>query len=330
MSEFDVIIVGSGIIGLATACALGNTALRVAVIDNKKIPLVLPSTPCLRASAINSSSQRYFSQLGIWDELINSDRVLTFNHIQVREKHSFASFEAHSDDYHYDNLGHIIENDLLIATLYRQIKTYTNIQFFPQKVGCLSIDDNSVMVRMDNEKFLTGQLIVAADGANSWVRRTTGSRIWQYPYRHHAIISTVTTEKRHYACARQVFYSDGIIAFLPLWHPHQHCLVWSAKPKDAHVLQHLKKSEFNHRLMSMTQYWLGKCDVISERHSFPLIARYTPNPVRHRLIFIGDASHTIHPLAGQGANLGLRDSRELVSRLLKLKHTHKDIGLKPH
>lgn len=330
VADFDIVIIGSGIIGLATACALGGTPLKIAVVDDKKILLDLPLTPRIRASAINMSSQSYFSDMGIWDSLLASGRVLTFQDISVREKHGFASFDAHSHDYHYDNLGHIIENDLIIKTMYEHIQCHANIHFFPNKVECLSIDTQNAIVYLNNQSQLNAQLIVAADGPNSWVRHTIGAKIWQYAYRHHAIISTVETEKSHNACARQLFYPEGIVAFLPLWNAHQSCLVWSAKPEQAVRLQNLTSAEFNDRLTEMTHGWLGQCELMNDRNRFPLTARYTLDPVRHRLILIGDASHTIHPLAGQGANLGLRDSRQLARTIVQLQYQGKDIGLKRH
>lgn len=330
METFDIVIIGTGIIGLATACALGNTSLKIAVVDNKKITVDLLEQPGIRASAINISSQHYFSRIGIWDALLDSNRVLTFNEISVREKSGFAALDAHSKDSHYANLGHIIENDLITKVLYEKALSCSNISFFYHRVNYLSSQPDKMVIQLTDHSRLTAKLVVAADGANSWVRESVGMKLWQYHYRHHAIMATVTSEKSHNSCARQLFYSDGIIAFLPLWQPNLSCLVWSAKSKEAADLRCIEPAIFSKRLTEMTSGWLGRCQLASRRDYFPLIARYAPEFIQHRLILIGDACHTIHPLAGQGANLGLRDSAQLTDTAKRLHKMELDIGLKPN
>lgn len=330
MKNFDITIVGAGIMGLATACALGDTSLKIAVVDNKKITSDLPDKPAVRASAINISSQRYFSRIGIWEALLDSSRVLTFNEISVREKSGFAALDAYSKDFHYANFGHIIENDLITKVLYEKALGYSNISFFPHRINYLSSQPDNMVMRLTDDSQLTAKLVVAADGANSWVRENIGMKLWQYHYRHHAIMATVRSEKSHNASAKQLFYSDGIIAFLPLWQPNLSCLVWSAKSKEAASLRCIEPAIFSERLTEMTSGWLGQCQLVSRRDYFPLIARYAPEFIQHRLVLIGDACHTIHPLAGQGANLGLRDSAQLTDTIKRLYKAELDIGLKSY
>ncbi|WP_392565622.1 FAD-dependent oxidoreductase [Utexia brackfieldae] len=327
--DFDVIIIGAGIVGLATACALGQQSLRVAVIDDKIAPAEISAHPAIRASAINGSSQHYFEQLGIWQSLLSSQRVLSFEDISVKEANGFARLSAHSHDYHFNNLGHIIENELMVQTLYQKACTYDNVCFFQQKAQHLYSANESASVQLADESILTAQLMVAADGANSWVRQNQQIKLWQYHYRHHALIATVKTAMPHEACARQLFYPDGIIAFLPLWQSDMSCLVWSAKPDEAERLMAQDAQTFNQSLTAATAGWLGDCQLASEKLLYPLTARYTTEFVKHRLILIGDAAHTIHPLAGQGVNLGLRDSALLAQTIQTLFATGKDIGLKP-
>jgi 2-polyprenylphenol 6-hydroxylase len=330
VNNFDVIIIGGGMVGLATACALGEQSLRIAVIDDNLKPTVLPDQPTVRASAINASSQRYFNQLGIWQDLLASQRVARFDAINVKEIAGFARLSANSHDYQYQELGHIIENQLIIQTLYQKALTYPTIQFFTQKTQHFYTSNQHAFVELQDKTRLMATLIIGADGANSWVRTTAGVKLWQYPYRHHALITTVKTACPHQACARQLFYPDGIIAFLPLWQANLSCLVWSAKPDEAKTLINQDSATFADSLTAATGQWLGQCQLIGERHLFPLIARYTPEFVQHRLILIGDAAHTIHPLAGQGANLGLRDSACLVDTIKQLRATNQDIGVTDH
>lgn len=329
--NFDVIIIGGGMVGLATACALSESHLRIALIEpNLNQNIELPDTATLRASAINAASQRYLQQIGIWESLQQSNRVLNFNQISVWEKQGFAKLSADSKDYHYDNLGYIIENKLIQNTLYKKAQQSKNITFFHQRCQHLQFDNATARVELDNLAILSCKLVIGADGANSWVRQQIDIPVIQKPYRHHALIATVETELPHQACARQLFYPQGIVAFLPLWHPNQSCLVWSVKPDMAKELNSISSDEFEHTLSNLTEHKLGHCKLLSQRATFPLIARYCRSFVKHRLALIGDAAHTIHPLAGQGVNLGFQDSYLLVKTIKKLHHSDQDIGLANH
>lgn len=332
VTDFDVVIVGSGLVGLATACALADTGMNIAIVDAKTdiYQDLDPNNCSIRASAINLASKNYFKQVGIWQELEISQRILSFNAIDVFEKQGIAKLQANDTYFSHASLGYIIENQLMINRLYCRALEYSNIHFFNQNVDELSFSSDRGFIYLHNQQKISAKLIIAADGANSSIRNKQQIALLQNPYRHNAIIATVKTELPHKACARQIFYNDGIIAFLPLWQDNMSCLVWSAKPEQANHLLAITDSQFSHDLTEMTENCLGRCEVVSERLFFPLIARYCPKPVQDRLILIGDAAHTIHPLAGQGVNLGLKDSKLLTQLISKNYRAGKDIGLKQY
>lgn len=330
MTDFDVVIVGAGLVGLATACSLANNAMNIAIIDGKSniYQKMNNDDISIRASAINLASKYYFEQIGIWDQLESSGRVLPFNSIDVFEKQGFAGLQANSYNYQYPNLGYIIENQLMLNALYSRAQEQSNIHFLQHNVDELFFSLDRGFIHFNNGEKISAKLIIAADGSNSSIRQKQQFKLLQNPYRHQAIIATVKTELPHQACARQIFYADGIIAFLPLWQSNVSCLVWSAKPDHTENLLEINDAFFSERLSEMSEHSLGDCQVISERLSFPLIARYCPQPIKDRLVLIGDAAHTIHPLAGQGVNLGLADSKQLTQIVSQNYLSGNDFGLK--
>lgn len=328
MADFDVIIVGGGIVGLASALALSQSTLQIALLDpDIHKPSQLAASPALRASAINSASKRFFEQIGSWAPMEQTGRIAAFDTIDVWEKQGLAQFQATRAGLASAPLGYIIENQLIIEQLRHEVKNRGNITCLPQQGRTLLKQDNHVAISLDNGKTLTSRLVIGADGANSWVRQQLNYSLVTRPYRHHALLATVKTEQSHHFCARQIFYPQGIVAFLPLWQSDQSCLVWSVTPEQAQQLHTLPPTQFEQQLSELTEFKLGRCLLQSERVVFPLMARYVNSTVKHRSILIGDAAHTIHPLAGQGVNLGLKDAAQLTTTLLALQQQRQDIGL---
>ena len=328
-TQFDVAIVGGGLVGLATACALSQYNLTVAIVDTKvnDYQNFAFDKIAIRASAINSASQQYFSQIDIWNDLYASKRVRAFSEIDVWEKNGLAHLTAHAKDYGYPNLGYIIENNLISYYLYQHAQTNPYITIF----NLAAIDNNcnqddAFLTLADNTR-LQVKLIIGADGAHSWLRRHEKISLFERNYLHHAVITTVETQYPHGACARQIFYPNGIVAFLPLWQTNKSCLVWSTKPEQAAILTSLTESEFCQELFKLTGDKVGQCKLVNPRMVFPLKARFAKQFIKHRLALIGDAAHTIHPLAGQGVNLGFQDSALLVATIKNVFDKQKDIGL---
>ena len=328
-TQFDVAIVGGGLVGLATACALSRYDLTVAIIDTKvdEWQDFNVDDIGIRASAINGASQRYFSQIGIWHDLCASNRVHSFSEVGVWEKNGLAHLSAHAKDYGYENLGYIIENNLIAYHLYQLALATDNIAIFNQVAIDNNYTDDYAFLTLADNTTLQAKLIIGADGAHSWLRRHEKISVFERNYLHHAVITTVETQYPHQACARQIFYPNGIVAFLPLWQANKSCLVWSTKPAQAEILTSLTESDFCHELFKLAGDKVGQCQLVNPRMVFPLKARFAKQFIKHRLALIGDAAHTIHPLAGQGVNLGFQDSALLVATIKQLIDEQKDIGL---
>lgn len=196
----------------------------------------------------------------------------------------------------------------------------------PAELQQVAWGENETFLTLKDGSMLTARLVIGADGANSWLRNKADIPLTFWDYQHHALVATIRTEEPHDAVARQVFHGEGILAFLPLSDPHLCSIVWSLSPEEAQRMQQASEDEFNRALNIAFDNRLGLCKVESARQVFPLTGRYARQFASHRLALVGDAAHTIHPLAGQGVNLGFMDAAELIAELKRLHRQGKDIG----
>ncbi|MFP3029176.1 MAG: FAD-dependent monooxygenase, partial [Arsenophonus sp.] len=230
-------------------------------------------------------------------------------------------------DYYLPGLGYIIENLIIRGSLWQQAQSSTDITLLTdnrlKKVVC---GENEVFMTFDNDQILTSRLAVGADGANSWVRQKADIPLSFWDYEHTALVATIRTEMPHMHTARQSFHNDSILAFLPLYDPHLCSIVWSLPTMQAHRRLNLDVSTFEKELSIALDMRLGFCQLITERQIFPLIGQYARNFASQRIALLGDAAHTIHPLAGQGVNLAFMDVAELIGQLWRLNNAGKDIG----
>jgi 2-octaprenylphenol hydroxylase len=314
MKMVDLVIVGAGMVGLALASALRDSGLRIAVID-KKSPDDMVANPSVRVSAINLASERFLTRIGAWSELA---RKQPFCGMSVWEKDSFAHFELDANQFQQSHLGSIVENNVIQHALLKTLQDSSVELFDSANIESVSENEQGVVLMLDNQQMLFTRLLVAADGANSWLRQQFRIPVTSWNYQHTALVATVRTAEPHQNIARQIFTSQGPLAFLPLWQPDLSSIVWSLPPLLAEDLASCDESEFNHRLAAAFDVRLGVCELIGARELCPLTARYARQQVQSRLILLGDAAHTIHPLAGQGVNLGLMDAAALSDTLHQL------------
>lgn len=327
MQSVDVAIVGGGMVGLAVACGLQGSGLRVAVLEQREPqPLAADAAPALRVSAINAASEKLLSRLGVWSEIV-SHRVSCYHGMEVWDKDSFGRITFDDKSMGYSHLGHIVENAVIHDALWQKVRQSSDITLLaPAELQQVAWGENETFLTLKDGTMLTARLVIGTDGAHSWLRNKADIPLTFWDYRHHALVATIRTEEAHGAVARQVFHGDGILAFLPLSDPHLCSIVWSLSPEEAERMQQADEAAFNQALTIAFDNCLGLCRVESERQAFPLTGRYARQFAAHRLALVGDAAHTIHPLAGQGVNLGFMDAAELIEELKRLHRQGKDIG----
>lgn len=326
MQSVDVAIIGGGMVGLAVACGLRGSGLRVAVIESHPpSPLDPSAAPALRVSAINAASERLLSHLGVWEAI--RARASRYQGMSVWDKDSFGQIDFDGQQFGHSHLGHIIENHVIHYALWQQAMTQSELTLLaPAEMQSIAWGENEAFLTLKEGEMLTAKLVIGADGAHSWLRRQADIPLTFWDYRHHALVATIRTELPHQAVARQVFHGDGILAFLPLQDPHLCSIVWSLAPDQAAALEQASESAFNQALAVAFDLRLGQCHVESPRQVYPLTGRYARDFAAHRLALVGDAAHTIHPLAGQGVNLGFMDAAALIAELKRLHQEGKDIG----
>lgn len=327
MQSVDVAIVGGGMVGLAVACGLQGSGLRVAVLEQHvPQPLAADAAPQLRVSAINAASEKLLTRLGVWSDIV-ARRAYCYHGMEVWDKDSFGRIEFDDQSMGYSHLGHIVENSEIHYALWQKAQRSPDITLLaPAEIQQVAWGENEAFLTLKEGAMLTARLVIGADGANSWLRNKADIPLTFWDYRHHALVATIRTQEAHGAVARQAFHGEGILAFLPLSDPHLCSIVWSLSPQEAERMQQASVEEFNQALNIAFDNRLGLCSVESERQTFPLTGRYARQFAAHRLALVGDAAHTIHPLAGQGVNLGFMDAAELIDELKRLQRQGKDIG----
>ncbi|MBY5993591.1 FAD-dependent oxidoreductase [Ferrimonas balearica] len=313
----DIAIVGGGMVGMATALGLAKAGFQVAVVDRAR-PEAPSGEPDLRVSAINRASERWLRELGAWQRL-PTERLGPYGAMAVWDKDSLGKIGFDAADLNEPNLGHIIENRAIAHALWQAAKDQPGLTQYISAPKAMALGEREAWLTLEDDTLLSARLLVAADGAHSWVREQAKVPLVFRDYGHHALVATIRTQRPHDQVARQVFLPDGPLALLPLADPHQCSIVWSSPPKQAEALSQCDAARFGQQLTVATDTRLGSLTLDSERAVFPLTMRYARDFVRPRLALMGDAAHTIHPLAGQGVNLGFGDSQTLVEVLSQAK-----------
>lgn len=309
MIENDICIVGAGSAGLTLALLLADLPLKIAVLDKDPAPaLVAPSLK--RVSALNQASKRLLSQLGVWQDLTSA---APYSDMKVWEADSFGRIEFSALEQGCDELGWIVDNEQLRAVLYSKLQSKTNVScLFQSRIQSISNSEQQNLLTIEGQSPILCKLLVAADGANSFVRQQLQMPIAFWDYQHQALVAQIRTAEPHQSCARQVFLPTGPLALLPLADPHLVSIVWSTSPEQAAELQAMPSEQFNKALTAASNSVLGLLQLESPLNSYPLKMRYASEWVLNKTVLVADAAHTIHPLAGQGMNLGLMDVAALA------------------
>lgn len=317
-SSFDIVIAGAGMTGLATAAFLAaddaHGRLQISVIDAGPRPAPPPDDElALRVSSIAAGSADMLREVGAWptDErrLCAYDAMRVWDEADTPDSASALVFDA--GEFAVPHLGYIVENVTVQCALLQSLAT-TQVELrFDSPLQSVSAHGNRYSVTLDNGVTLDADLVIGADGAQSRVRECVGIDVTRHPYGQTAFVTHVETSVPHRHTALQRFLRDGPLGILPLADGRV-SIVWSTTPETAEWACDAEPGELGRRLTEVSDHALGELSVAGARGTFPLVAQHADDYVRHGVALIGDAAHTVHPLAGQGANLGLADAARLA------------------
>jgi len=318
--QADLIIVGAGMVGSALALALEHSGLEILVVDGGPLsvkPFDASGAFEPRVSALSAASQRILERLDVWDG-IAARRASPYRDMQVWDGSGTGSVHFSAASVHAEVLGHIVENRVVQDALLERLHDSQIGLLGNARLEQLRRSGDGWLLTLADGRELRAPLLVAADGANSAVRRLAGCATREWNYLHHAIVTSVRCERPHRLTAWQRFTDDGPLAFLPLnrqGDEHWCSIVWSTVPAEAERLMALDDEAFRHELGKAFEWRLGPVTAVDPRVCIPLRQRHAKRYVESGLVLIGDAAHSIHPLAGQGVNLGFLDAAVLAEVL---------------
>jgi len=321
LQHFDVGIAGGGRTGLTLACALKDSGLRIAVVDLHEPPAFEPDY-ALRVSAINRASIKVFNAVDAF-QYMQQMRVSPFREMHVWDATGVGQIHFDSAELGLDSLGCIIENNVIQLALLEVVRQSDAVDWLcPAEIDSLDIATEVKRVRLADGNELTAALIVGADGRHSAVRKAMGLELVRKSYQQQAIVCTVATEYDHQQTAWQCFLPTGPLAFLPL--ADGSCsIVWSLDETQVEQKMALDDEAFAAVLEEAFEYRLGAVNIVSARAVFPLGHGHVDQYVQQGMALIGDAAHNIHPLAGQGANLGIMDAACLAEVIVDALHAQR-------
>ncbi|MCZ0751290.1 FAD-dependent oxidoreductase [Aeromonas enteropelogenes] len=305
MEHCDIAIVGAGMVGAATACLLAAQGLSVRVIETRLPESYDPAQPLdLRVSAISQASVALLEQAGAW-QYLQQMRLCPYRRLETWELDGFAT-RFNAADLGLPQLGYIIENRLVQLALLKRMEDFPNIQTHtPAAVLSLRQSTDDVMLQLDDETTLSARWVLACDGAESHTRKLAGIGVSRFEYRQHCMLINIDTEFAQEDITWQQFTPSGPRAFLPL--PGQHgSLVWYDSPARIRALGAMSNEALAAEVRRHFPARLGGFTVMA-KGSFPLVRRHANDYHAGRVVLLGDAAHTINPLAGQGVNLGFKD-----------------------
>jgi ubiquinone biosynthesis UbiH/UbiF/VisC/COQ6 family hydroxylase len=315
--NFDVVIVGGGLVGASLALALKDSGLKIALVESR-LPTPLPADDSWdsRVYAISPGSAKFLQAFGVWQAL-DEDRITPVYKMAVFGDDSAARLDFSAYDIGLTELAFIVENRQLQTAVWNALKRQKkHVKIFcPAECASITWNESHADLHLADGKILQGALIVGADGLNSWVREQAGIGVVRHSYQQIGVVANFSVEQSHRNVAHQWFRRDGVLALLPL--PETLVsMVWSANEERARALLDLSETELCRQVTQASCRALGELRLVTRPAAFPLNFVHVKKLVQPRLALIGDAAHGIHPLAGQGVNLGLRDARELAATMI--------------
>jgi len=318
--DVDVIVAGGGMVGAATACLLLRCGFAVAVVEARQPPRFDPEgEPGMRVSAISPGSARVLDQAGAWRE-IEKQRSCPYRRMHVEEAGHPDGLDFESVSFGLERLGTIVENDLVQSALWSVLENHPLVDVLcPATIQSFHEIKQGVEVALSDGRRLSARLLVAAEGATSPLRRQLGIRQDVWEYNQQGIVCAVTTDPPNLGVAWQRFLPGGPLAFLPLADGRS-SMVWTRPADEAGPLLSLPDDPFLDVLSEAAEGGVGKPVAVGPRAGFPLAMRLSECYSSGRVALLGDSAHVVHPLAGQGVNLGLADAAALVETLLSARH----------
>jgi len=334
-TDYDVVIVGGGMVGSMLAAALiaptdsAQPALKVAVLENRAPEPFEPGTDPvydIRVSALSIATQRMFRNVGAWQGVLNR-RACPYREMLVWDGEASGRTHFKADDVEAPELGHIVENRVMQLALLDRLLEAENVDYLcSASLVNFHTSANGVICELSDEHpAISARVLIGADGARSTVRELAGIGIERQSYPQHALVATVNTEMPQQQITWQRFQPTGPEALLPLCGSRA-SMVWYHSEEEVQRLRSLDDADFIAAMEAAFPSELGQIRQVTERGSFPIAKAHAERYVSDRVALIGDAAHTVHPLAGQGVNLGMLDAAALAEVLLAAHGETKDIG----
>lgn len=330
---FDVVIAGGGLAGASAAIALAKMTkpdgdkLSIAIVEANPVAHNHRANSAsfdARVLALAYGSALYLKELGVWDKL--SQHTTAIKQIHVSDLSHYGKARLYANDYNISALGYVVEMQRIGDALLDKLTQFNNITWFaPNGVKAIERQPQHTVLKLTDNTELTAALVLACDGANSVIRELNHIERHHSDYQQSAIIANVLTEKPHQGKAFERFTDTGPLAMLPL--SDGRCsLVWTLTPEQADEIATRSDFDFCHALTERFGHWLGRITKVGKRFSYPLTLSVAQHQIGHRMALVGNSSHTIHPIAGQGFNLGIRDVKVLSSLVEQAIINNTDIG----
>ncbi len=322
----DAVVVGAGVVGSATALGLARAGFRVALVEARMPrPWHAEDARDLRVFAIAPASSRMLQGLGVWDAIRHA-RTHPYREMRVWDAGGEGELHFRASDIGVDALGHIIEQGAIQHALWQALQRESHVELHcPATVVALTQDDDGIALDLDDGVRLNPRLVIAADGADSPLRSMAGLEVQGHAYGQRAVVAYVKTEQPHADTAWQRFLPSGPLALLPCAEGLG-SIVWTLPDSESERLLACDDDHFDDELTRTFDSRLGAMTLASSRAAFPLRLQLAQRYVAGRVVLVGDAAHVVHPLAGQGVNLGLQDAMELVTVLSHARDAGRDLA----
>lgn len=336
--DYDILIIGGGMAGASLALALQELPLSIGIVE--AVPYASQQQPAFdaRAIALADGSHRIFQAMGVWPAMVERG-VTAIEHIHVSDRGSFGSARLEADEEGVAALGYVVEGRVIGSALTAAVAQLSNVELLcPAQLHELKVERDGVEAALTVDgvpRAVRTRLLVAADGVHSTVRQQVGAKSWSLGYGQTAVIATVATDRPHGNVAYERFTDTGPLALLPCDPPHdgepetrnhRWSLVWTVRDREVEEMLGLSDAEFLRRLQLRFGYRAGRFLRSSERHAYPLVFDFVRRAAQPRVAFVGNAAHAIHPVGGQGFNLGLRDVAALAEVIADAVGAGSDIG----